>query len=132
MKYNTIRLSRKENAQVINGLLEITAGNDSFVTGGVLHPITSARIVTQGKKTWTYGRFEIRAKIPSSLGTWPAIWTLGSNIIQRNWPACGEIDIMEHVGFMPDTLHFNEHSTALIKAHGFIILLRKKIFIFMP
>ena len=81
----------------------------------VVHPITSARICTQEKQTWTYGRFEIRAKIPSSLGTWPAIWMLGSNITSVNWPACGEIDIMEHVGFMPDTLHFNEHSAGTDK-----------------
>jgi beta-glucanase (GH16 family) len=101
---------RKENARVKDGLLIITARNDSLVTNGVMHAITSARIKTQGIKSWTYGRFEIRARIPSSLGTWPAIWTLGSNIDSVNWPACGEIDIMEHVGFMPDTLHFNEHA----------------------
>lgn len=113
IQYYTLR--RKENAQVKDGLLEITALNDSFVTNGVMHAISSARIKTQGIKSWTYGRFEIRAKIPSSLGTWPAIWTLGSNIETANWPACGEIDIMEHVGFMPDTLHFNEHSTGTDK-----------------
>jgi beta-glucanase (GH16 family) len=106
---------RKENAQVQNGLLDITALNDSLVINGVMHPISSARIKTQGKQSWTYGRMEIRAKIPSSLGTWPAIWTLGSNIATVDWPACGEIDIMEHVGFMPDTLHFNEHSPATDK-----------------
>ena len=109
IQYYTMR--RLENARVKNGLLEITALNDSLKTNGVMHAISSARIKTQGINSWTYGRFEIRAKIPSSLGTWPAIWTLGSNIDTVNWPACGEIDIMEHVGFMPDTLHFNEHST---------------------
>ena len=106
---------RKENAWVSNGLLDITALNDSLVVNGVMHPISSARIKTQGKKSWTYGRMEIRAKIPSSLGTWPAIWTLGSNIATAGWPACGEIDIMEHVGFMADTLHFNEHSSGTDK-----------------
>jgi len=109
IQYYTSR--RLQNAQVKDGLLDITAINDSLVVDGVMHAITSARIKTQGIKSWTYGRFEIRAKIPSSLGTWPAIWTLGSNIDTVNWPACGEIDIMEHVGYMPDTLHFNEHST---------------------
>lgn len=106
---------RKENARVFNGLLDITAMNDSLVVNGLMHPITSARIKTQGKQSWTYGRMEIRAKIPSSLGTWPAIWTLGSNITTVDWPACGEIDIMEHVGFMPDTLHFNEHAASTDK-----------------
>jgi beta-glucanase (GH16 family) len=101
---------RKTNAQVLNGVLDITALNDSLIVNGVMYPITSARIKTKGKQSWTYGRMEIRAKIPSSLGTWPAIWTLGSNITTVNWPVCGEIDIMEHVGFMRDTLHFNEHA----------------------
>ena len=103
-------LGRKENAFIENGLLDIIARNDSINLGGQMHPISSARIKTQGKQAWTYGRIEVRAKIPSTLGTWPAIWMLGSNINTVDWPACGEIDIMEHVGFMPDTLHFNEHS----------------------
>jgi len=103
---------RAENVRVINGMLDITARNDSFISNGHVYPITSARLITQGIKDWTYGRIEVRAKIPSSLGTWPAIWTLGSNINTVGWPSCGEIDIMEHVGFMPDTLHFNEHAKA--------------------
>lgn len=106
---------RKENAQILNGQLDITARNDSFMANGVVQPISSARIKTEGKQSWTYGRMEIRAKIPSSLGTWPAIWTLGSNIPTAGWPTCGEIDIMEHVGFMRDTLHFNEHSRSTDK-----------------
>ena len=103
---------RPENARVNNGMLDITARNDSFISNGHIYPITSARLITQGLKNWTYGRIEVRAKIPSSLGTWPAIWTLGNNITTVGWPSCGEIDIMEHVGFMPDTLHFNEHAKA--------------------
>jgi beta-glucanase (GH16 family) len=113
IQYYTLR--RLENAQITNGLLDITARNDSFKINGVIHPISSARITTQGLKDWTYGRIEVRAKIPSSLGTWPAIWMLGSNITTVDWPSCGEIDIMEHVGFMPDTLHFNEHSKSTDK-----------------
>jgi beta-glucanase (GH16 family) len=113
MQYYTLR--RKENAWVSAGLLDITASNDSLKINGVIQPITSARIKTQGLQSWTYGRIEVRAKIPSSLGTWPAIWTLGSNIDTVSWPGCGEIDIMEHVGFMPDTLHFNEHARATDK-----------------
>lgn len=103
-------LNRAANAVVSNGLLDIVARNDSIISNGHVYPISSARIKTQGIRDWTYGRMEIRAKIPSSLGTWPAIWTLGSNIDNVGWPTCGEIDIMEHVGFMPDTLHFNEHA----------------------
>jgi beta-glucanase (GH16 family) len=103
---------RTQNARIHNGMLDIVAINDSLISNGRVHPITSADISTQGIKDWTYGRIEVRAKIPSSLGTWPAIWTLGSNITAVGWPDCGEIDIMEHVGFMPDTLHFNEHAAA--------------------
>jgi beta-glucanase (GH16 family) len=71
---------------------------------GHVYPITSADLTTEGIKDWTFGKIEVHAKIPSSLGTWPAIWTLGSNIGKTGWPVCGEIDIMEHVGFMPYTL----------------------------
>ena len=106
---------RKENVQIAHGYLDITVRNDSASINGIVHPITSARIKTQGIQSWTYARIEVRAKIPSSLGTWPAIWTLGSNISQVNWPTCGEIDIMEHVGYIPDTLHFNEHAAGTDK-----------------
>jgi beta-glucanase (GH16 family) len=54
---------------------------------------TSASVLTRGKHSWQYGRFEIRAKITAADGLWPAIWTLGT---QRRWPRCGEIDIMEY------------------------------------
>ena len=117
MQYYT--LARKENVWVSGGLLDITARYDSFKINGVVQPITSARIKTQEKQSWTYGRIEVRAKIPSSLGTWPAIWMLGSNINTVDWPTCGEIDIMEHVGFMADTLHFNEHSRSTDKGARF-------------
>lgn len=108
MQYYTNK--RLENAEVKAGILTITARNDSMKRGNNIYPVTSAALSTQGKADWTYGRFEVRAKIPSSLGTWPAIWMLGSNISKAGWPACGEIDIMEHVGYMPDTLHFNVHT----------------------
>jgi len=101
---------RLENAEVKDGHLIIVVRNDSMKTGKNMYPVTSSAISTHGKADWTYGRFEVRAKIPSSLGTWPAIWMLGSNIDKAGWPACGEIDIMEHVGYMPDTLHFNVHT----------------------
>src|SRR5205085_12137598 len=56
-----------------------------------------------------YGRIEVRAKVPSGRGTWPAIWTLADEPNAR-WPACGEIDIMEHVGFDPGKIHANIHT----------------------
>jgi beta-glucanase (GH16 family) len=102
--------ARLQNIQLKDGTLQITARNDSLKHGSGLHPITSARINTKGKGEWTYGRIEARAKMPSSLGTWPAIWMLGADIDRTDWPACGEIDILEHVGYMPDTVHFNVHT----------------------
>ena len=59
---------------------------------------TSARLKTQGKYRFRYGKVEVRAKLPKGGGTWPAIWMLGSNITKVGWPTCGEIDIMEHTG----------------------------------
>src|SRR5437016_5880986 len=71
---------------------------------------TSASLTTEGKAAGTYGRIEVRAKLPSGRGTGPAIWTLGTNIGQVGWPACGEIDIMESVGFDPGVIHANVHT----------------------
>jgi beta-glucanase (GH16 family) len=104
--------NRNENVRVENGFLIIEARNDSFQIEGKAHPITSASLMTKNKAEWKYGRIEVKAKIPSSLGTWPAIWMLGTNIDEVGWPACGEIDIMEHVGFDPDVIHTNVHTKA--------------------
>ena len=89
---------RLENARVASGKLIITARRERLSSapdfGGQNY--TSARLITRGKASWTYGRFEIRAKLPCTLGTWPAIWTLGTGGL---WPDDGEIDIMEQKGF---------------------------------
>ena len=89
---------RLENARVAGGKLIIQARKEKLTAaadyGGQSY--TSARMLTQGKADWTYGFFEIRAKLPCGLGTWPAIWMLGKN--GTEWPLIGEIDIMEHVG----------------------------------
>jgi beta-glucanase (GH16 family) len=74
--------------------------------------ITSASMNTLGKFDFLYGRVEVRAMIPSALGTWPAIWMMGTNRSEVGWPACGEIDIMENVGFDPDKVHANIHTEA--------------------
>lgn len=66
---------------------------------------TSSRMTTQNKRTFRYGRIEARMKLPQTQGIWPAFWMLGSNIPDVNWPASGEIDIMEHVGFEPEITH---------------------------
>ncbi|MCB0639823.1 MAG: glycoside hydrolase family 16 protein [Lewinella sp.] len=79
---------------------------------------TSARLVTRGKQTWTYGYIEARAKLPGGRGTWPAIWMLGENIKEVGWPRCGEIDIMEHVGFEPDSIWGSIHCTTFNHVQG--------------
>lgn len=109
---------RPQNARIEKGNLVITARNDSMRNGDKVLPITSASLVTKGLHEWTYGYIEVRAQIPNALGTWPAIWTLGSNIKEAGWPLCGELDIMEHVGYMPDTLHFNVHTKRYNHATG--------------
>jgi beta-glucanase (GH16 family) len=72
---------------------------------------TSARLVTRYKASWQYGRFEVRAKIPAGLGTWPAIWMLPDDQ-SAGWPGEGEIDIMEHVGSDPGRIHGTVHTAA--------------------
>lgn len=106
--------ARPENARVENGHLVIEARRDYYQG----HRVSSASVTTQGKATWTYGRIEVRAKIPTGRGTWPAIWTLGSNISEIGWPRCGEIDMMENVGFDPDRMHFNIHGPKLSQKAG--------------
>lgn len=81
-----------ENVIVEDGLLKITAKADG--AGGY----TSARLKSEKLQEFTYGRVEVRAKLPSAQGTWPAIWMLGANFDTVGWPACGEIDIMEQTG----------------------------------
>jgi beta-glucanase (GH16 family) len=98
--------NRSENARVENGVLTIEARKEEFI--GMNY--TSARLVTKGKGDWLYGRFEVRAKLPKGRGTWPAIWMLSSDWAYGNWPESGEIDIMEHVGYDPDVVHFSTHS----------------------
>ena len=86
--------NRSENVRIQDGLLKIKAIRENY-TGSTF---TSSRIKTQHKFDFKYGKVEVRAKLPQGAGTWPAIWMLGSDIAQNGWPACGEIDIMEHKG----------------------------------
>jgi beta-glucanase (GH16 family) len=88
--------NRLENSSVSGGILSITARKEDLTSAadyGGQH-YTSARLITHGKKSWTYGYFEVRAKLPCGQGTWPAIWMLGET---GSWPGAGEIDIMEQV-----------------------------------
>lgn len=94
------------NAKVEKGVLKITARKQIKEKNSY----TSARLITKGKAEFKYGKIEIRAKLPSGKGTWPALWMLGSNIDKVNWPMCGEIDIMEHVGHQPDSIFGSVHT----------------------
>jgi len=87
---------RLDNAYISDGTLKIVAKKEQYTFGGSTKNYTSARL--NSKFTFAYGRIDIKAKLPQGVGTWPAIWTLGSNITTVGWPACGEIDIMEHWG----------------------------------
>ena len=98
-----------------------SAANPSAYVGGdgYLHIVardlgkgvyTSARLKTQGLKGFEYGRIEARIKIPEGQGIWPAFWMLGDNIATVDWPACGEIDIMENIGKKPATVYGSIHS----------------------
>lgn len=100
--------ARSENARVEDGMLVIEAKAEDYK--GASH--TSASVITRGKKAFLYGRIEVKAKLPTGVGMWPAIWMLGTNMTDIGWPACGEIDIMENVGFDPDTIHANIHTKA--------------------
>lgn len=96
---------RTENSYVSNGRLTIEAREESF-SGSAY---TSARLTTQGKQTFQYGRVDIRAILPEGQGIWPALWMLGTEISNIGWPACGEIDIMELLGHEPGTVHGTAH-----------------------
>jgi len=119
---------RQENARVEDGLLVIEGRKEKFKNpdyapdkkgwrGQEYADYTSASVTTRTKAAWTYGRIEVKAKLPKGRGTWPAIWMLGTNR-QAGWPACGEIDIMEFVGHNPGVVHANVHTKKYNHAKG--------------
>ena len=113
--------ARAENARVEGGHLVIEGRKERYpipaadakkarrATRRKTADYTAASLVTKGKADWLYGRIEVRAKLPRGRGVWPAIWMLGTNISKINWPACGEVDIMEFVGHTPNKVHANVH-----------------------
>jgi beta-glucanase (GH16 family) len=97
-----------DNAYSDGEFLTITARRESMAN----NDYTSARLVTRDKGDWRYGRVEVRAKLPSGRGTWPAIWMLPTEWVYGGWPDSGEIDIMEHVGYDPNTVFATIHTGA--------------------
>ena len=90
---------KEDNIRVDEGLLKITAKYENYEGKNY----TSARINTQDKFEFTYGRVEMRAKLPNWEGMWPAFWLLGANIDEIGWPNCGELDILEHGDYVKDS-----------------------------
>ena len=95
--------SRPENIRVQNGMLEIEARKEQYENNNY----TSARIMSKNKKTFTYGKMAARIKFPGGKGTWPAFWMMGNT---GNWPNCGEIDIIEHIGSQDTRASFALHT----------------------
>ena len=118
---NELQYYRAQNTSLENGYLIITAKQENF--GGKNY--TSSRIKTQGNIFHTYGRIDIRAKLPFGQGLWPALWMLGENFSSTGWPSCGEIDIMEMVGgngwndrTVHGTVHWEDNGHALYGGHN--------------
>lgn len=113
---------RRENARVEKGKLIIEAHRENWPNPNYVAnsrrwnesrekaEYTSASLTTYGKASWSHGKITVRAKLPGGKGTWPAIWMLGDNRREVGWPKCGEIDIMENVGFDPRVIHANIHT----------------------
>ena len=106
--------ARAENARVENGHLIIEARKEDHL--GV--HFTSARLVSKNKGDWKYGRIEVSAKLPKGKGIWPAIWMLPTKWVYGGWPKSGEIDIMEYVGYLPDSVYASVHTGAYNHAIG--------------
>jgi beta-glucanase (GH16 family) len=99
---------REANARVSGGVLRITARKESWQGADY----TSASLTTRDRFAFTRGKLEIRARVPGGRGTWTALWLLAQDHPQVPWPQCGEIDLMEHVGFMPERFHYTVHTDA--------------------
>ncbi|MDG5800916.1 glycoside hydrolase family 16 protein [Marinilabiliaceae bacterium ANBcel2] len=106
LQYYTTK--RDSNAYVDGEHLYITAHNEKYKG----FDYTSARLITKEKGDWLYGKIEVKAKMPKGVGVWPAIWMLPTDWEYGGWPSSGEIDIMEFVGYDPDSVHTTVHTEA--------------------
>jgi beta-glucanase (GH16 family) len=115
---------RRQNARVEGGMLVIEGRKERFKNpqfvathaphhrsdrAGEYADYTAASLTTLHTASWLYGRIEVRAKLPHGKGVWPTIWMLGAGLPEVGWPACGEIDILEFVGHMPNRVHATVH-----------------------
>ena len=117
--WNAMKVNREwqkytpENLEIKNGKLYITARKEGQENRAGSY--TSARIESKGKWEFLYGRIEARIKLPEGTGLWPAFWMLGAARDRLGWPGCGEVDIMEHVGFNPSVSLSAIHT---LSSHG--------------
>ena len=123
--------NRTANTYLTDGVMHLVAKKETFTDQGVTKQYTSARL--NSKFAFTYGKVEVRAKLPAGVGTWPAIWMLGQNISENggywdtthgsvNWPDCGEVDIIEHWGsnqnYVQSAMHTPSSSGGTINLGG--------------
>lgn len=106
--------ARHENVRLMDGKLIIEAhmenwGNSDF---------TSGKLISNPSGSWKYGKIEVKAKLPEGRGVWPAIWMMPTHKAYGSWPKSGEIDIMEHVGYMKDSIYGTVHTEAFNHIHG--------------
>ncbi|HHV30127.1 MAG TPA: family 16 glycosylhydrolase [Clostridium sp.] len=101
----------QNNAYIKDGSLIIEARKEDITEpSGETYNYSSSKLITKGKQSWKYGKFEIRAKMPTGQGIWPAIWMMPEDEpFYGTWPKCGEIDIMELLGHIPNKLHGTLH-----------------------
>ena len=112
---NELQVYTDRNYTLVNGLLTITARKEG-------ETYTSTKITSAAKKEFQYGYIEIRAKLPTGHGVWPAFWMLGTNIEKVGWPLSGEIDILEYVGREPTMVFNTLHTQA---SHGYSVNTKK-------
>lgn len=105
---------RLQNSEVKGGFLYIKALKEDYQG----FKYTSARLITKLKGDWLYGRMEIKAKLPEGVGMWPAIWMLPTDWVYGGWPASGEIDIMENVGYDPYVIVASAHTASYNHVQG--------------
>jgi beta-glucanase (GH16 family) len=113
-----------DNVHIEDGKLVITARKEAKGS----NQYTSTRLVSKNKGDFLYGRIEVKAKIPKGVGSWPAIWMMPTSSTYGGWPASGEIDIMEHVGYDQDMIHQSVHT----KAFNHVIKTQKTAFKLYP
>jgi beta-glucanase (GH16 family) len=116
---NELQYYVTNNARVQDGFLSIEARKGAYTGPEGTRGFTSTRIRTKGRGDWKYGRFEIRAKLPTGQGYWPAIWMLPTDAVYGDWPHSGEIDIMELIGHKPKQVHGTLHYADAERHHTY-------------